>query len=374
MMHEAKTECRPEDVGYNPRTLDTLDELCHDLMAKGLIQSACYLLARSGRIFAHKSAGKLTRAADSPDFLPDSLFPVFSVTKAMTAVGVWQLLERGKIHLFQPVASIIEEFDTDMHRNINIFHLLTHTSGLQTQPGGYFEPYPAPWDDTVNKENWIKKYLTGPLRYKPGTVWAYCNDGFCFLAEIIARVSGMDYDRYIEENIWRPLGMSDTCFFLPEEKRALTGSVSDAHDRAMRQTRTDGVILPLLGPGGAVSTVRDLYKFGQMLLNGGVFNGNRIAGRKTVEMGTTAQVRDMVSYVWQKDMFAGELRATYGLGLEVDKHRFTSEGTFDHEGLGGTLLFMDPKEKFLFAGIFTSPAWQAESCIRPLAVAWSGIE
>ena len=82
----------------------------------------------------------------------------------------------------------------------------------------------------------------------------------------------------------------------------------------------------------------------------------------------------MISYVWQKDMFAGENRATYGLGLEVDKHPFTSPGTFDHEGMGGTLLFMDPQEDFLFAGIFTSPGWQAESWIRPLAVAWGGIE
>jgi CubicO group peptidase (beta-lactamase class C family) len=373
-MHEAKTDCRPEEVGYNPKTIETLDDYSRDLIDRGVIQSACYLLARRGRVLAHKSAGKLTTAAGSPDFLPDSLFPVMSVTKAMTAVGIWQLMERGKIHLIQPVAEILKEFDTDMHRGIGIFHLLTHTSGLPTHAGAYLEPYPEPRDETINRDNWIKKILTGPLRYKPGTVWAYCNDGFCLLAEIIARVSGMDYDRYIEENLLRPLGMSDTCFFVPDEKKALTGSVYDGQDRAIGRTRNDEIVLSQLGAGGAVSTARDLFKFGQMLLNGGAFNGARIVGRKSVEAGTRAQVQDVPHYLWQKDMFAGEQRASYGLGLEVDKHRFTSPGTFAHEGWGGTLLFMDPKEDFLFAGMFTSAEWKAESWIRPLAVAWSGIE
>jgi len=146
------------------------------------------------------------------------------------------------------------------------------------------------------------------------------------------------------------------------------------HEYAVRKKRKADTILPHLGPGGAVCTARDLFKFGQMLLNKGLFGGKRIVGRKTVEMGTRAHVRDMAHFLWQKDMFAGELKATYGLGLEVDKPPFTSPGTFDHEGWGGVLLFMDPVEDFLFAGMFISAGWQAESWVRPLAVAWSGIE
>ncbi|MBN2354172.1 MAG: beta-lactamase family protein [Spirochaetales bacterium] len=372
-MHEAKTDCRPEEVGYNQAAIETLDELARELIDKGFIQSACYLMARHGKVFAHKSAGRLTRAPDSPDFLPDSLRPVASLTKAFTAVAVWQLLERGKIFLHQPVAAFLKEFDTPMHGGITIFQLLTHTSGLRADGGGFLEPYADPWP-RMSKSNWIKRLLAGPLQYRPGTVWNYCTKAYLLLAEVVARVSGMDYDRYIEENVWRPLGMTDTHFFLPEEKRGRTGSVEKWNDEQIKATRDKEDILALLGGGAAFSNVGDIFKFGRMLLAGGSYNGRRIVGRKWVEAGVRAHIRNKISYNWQGNMFAGDKLVSYGLGLEIDKHEFMSPGTFDHEGAGGVFLFMDPKEDFLFAGFFASPEWHGESWVSPLAVAWSGLE
>ena len=79
MIHQGKTDCLPRDVGYDPAALERLDGHCQDLISKGLIQAACYLLARDGKIFAHRSMGKLTAAADSRDFKPDSLRPIASI-------------------------------------------------------------------------------------------------------------------------------------------------------------------------------------------------------------------------------------------------------------------------------------------------------
>jgi CubicO group peptidase (beta-lactamase class C family) len=373
MMHEGKTDCSAKDAGYNPQTIDTLDALCLDLIGKGTIQAACYLMARHGKVFAHKSAGKLTGAKNAADFLPDSLRPTASLTKAFTAVGIWQLLEQGKIYLHQQVREFLKDFDTTMHAEITIFQLLTHTSGLYAA-GSFLEPYHAPWDDGITKDDWIRRFLIGPLQFKGGTTWNYCNMAFMFLAEIIAKVSGMDYDTYIEENILKPLGMTDSHFFLPKDKHERLCKVQDGDEWSIRRVREKMPSISLLGAGGLVSNVPDMYKFGQMLLSGGTFNGTRIVGRKTVESGTKPHVKDLVSYNWHGKLFDSSHLVSYGLGLEIDKHKFLTDGTFDHEGAGGVLLYMDPVEDFMFAGLFSSPGWSGDSWVSPLAVAWSGIE
>ncbi len=373
-MHEGKTDCAPRDAGYDPRAVERLDELTLELIDKGTIQAACYLLARRGKIIAHKSAGKLTRAQDSPDYLPDSLRPVASLTKAFTAVGIWQLLERGKIYLHQQVREILKEFDTTMHEQIDIYQLLTHTSGMRTYPGAFLEPYVTEFDDKMDKDTWIKRTLAGPLQFKPGTTWNYCNFGFQFLAEIIARVSGLDYDVYMEENIIRPLKLKDTHFFVPESKKKRVCLASDWNEWFLNRTRDQVPSPSFLGAGGMYSTVPDMHRFGQMLLNGGELDGARIVGRKTVEAGTKAHIRDLISYNWHGHIFSDSHLVRYGLGLEVDKHRFLTDGTYDHEGAGGVLLYMDPQEEFVFAGIYSSEDWHGESWVSPLAVAWGGIE
>jgi len=103
-----------------------------------------------------------------------------------------------------------------MHRQISIFHMLTHTSGLKAEPGSYLEPYPEDLYSGITKENWIKRLLTGPLQYKTGTTWNYCSKNYSFLAEIVARVSGMDFPDYVSANILEPLGMKDTFYFAPQ--------------------------------------------------------------------------------------------------------------------------------------------------------------
>jgi CubicO group peptidase (beta-lactamase class C family) len=373
-MHEGKTDCSPQEVGYNPKTIDTLDGLCNKLIDKGTIQAACYLMARKGRVFAHKCAGKLLPEKGSPDFMPDSLRPLASLTKAFTAVGIWRLLEQGAIFLHQQVREILKEFDTRMHEEITIFQLLTHTSGLKAGGGCFLEPYMEGWDDRITKEDWIRRFLAGPLQFTPGATWNYCNAGFMFLAEIIARVSGMEFDRYVEERILRPLGMNDTHFFLPSEKHGRLCKVQKGDEWSVDRVRDKIPSLSLLGAGGLVSNVSDMYRFGQMLLNGGELDGARILGRKTVESGTKPHIKDFVSYNWHGRLFDGSHTVTYGLGLEIDKHKFLSNGTYDHEGAGGVLLYIDPREEFLFSGLFSSADYHGESWVAPLAVAWSGIE
>jgi CubicO group peptidase (beta-lactamase class C family) len=374
MIHRGKTDCSPQDVKYNPNTLDRLDEHFQGLIEKGTIQAAAYLLARDGKVFSHKSMGRKSAFADKGEFLPDSLRPIASITKVFTTAALLQLMEQGKFFLHQPVSAFIKEFDTDMHRHITIFQLLTHTSGLKADPGNFFEPYPEEWDNSVTKKNWIKKTLTGPLQFKPGTIWNYCSKGFNILAEIIARLSGMDYDRYIEEYIFKPLGMNSTFFFVPDKLKDKVSLVSEWNKERLMFKREQMPSLSLFGGGGIISSLSDLWKFGQMMLNGGIFKGKRILGRKTVEAAVKPQVKDIKAYNWQPRMFDDSFNWTGGLCWEINKHTFLSDGTYDHEGAEGAGLFIDPKENFIFVGFYPDPEWHGEAWVSPLAIAWSGIE
>jgi CubicO group peptidase (beta-lactamase class C family) len=377
MIHEGKTDCKPEEIGYRPGTLDTLDSCFKSLIDKGTIQAAGYLLARHGKVFAHRTMGSRTPSKERGDFLPDSIRPIASVTKVFTATAILQLMEKGKLWLHQPVSSVIEEFDTEMHRYITIFQLLTHTSGLKTDPGNFFEPYPDNriWKRGLTKTNWIKDVIIGPLQFKPGTVWNYSSTGFSLLAEIVARVAGMDYDRYVEKYIFEPLGMDRSFFFLPEELADSFSSVdSDYNKEIVRRKRDESIIPSLLGSGGILSTLYDLWKFSRMMLNNGSFNGARFLGRKTIEAATKAQIKNITGYIWQPHIFTDSFLFSCGLGWEVNKHCFLTEGTYDHEGAEGAGIFIDPKEDFVFIGFYPDVDYHAEAWTSPLAIAWSGIE
>jgi len=130
----------------------------------------------------------------------------------------------------------------------------------------------------------------------------------------------------------------------------------------LSRTREDNGLQSLWGVGRFFSTAHDLYKFGQMIVNGGTFNGQKILGRKSVEAAIKPQVKEFPTSNWRPNMFDDVYKIRWGFGFEVDKFPFLSEGTADRDGAEGALLFMDPKER------------HGESWVSPLAIAWPGIE
>ncbi len=373
MIHLGKIDCRPEEVDYNPEVIETLDRCFQGLIDNHTIQAAGYILARYGKIFAYKTMGNQNAFEDKGFFLPESIRPIASITKVFTATAILQLMEQGKLYLKQPVSEFIKEFKTDMHRYITIFQLLTHTSGLRGDSGSFFEPYLFEWHKGATKKNWIKKVLTGPLQFKPGTTWNYCSMGFSILAELVARISGMDYDKYIEENIFKLLGMNLSYFFIPEELKDKVCIATRWNIERLGFIREKMASTSLFGGGGIFSTLFDVYKFGQMILNGGTYNNSRLLGRKTVEAAVKPQVKDIQAYNWRPHIFDDSYTWTTGLAWEINKHSFLSDGTYDHEGAEGSGLYIDPKENFIFAGFYPDKDWHGESWVNPLAIAWSGI-
>jgi len=371
-IHYGKTDVKPEDVGFDSTVLHRINTHFRKLIGKK-IQAAGYLLSRDGKIFAHASMGKLSFESETGEFLPDSIRPTASLGKVFTATAVLQLMEQGEIFLNQPVCSIIKEFDNELHKSITVFHLLTHTSGLKAEPGSYLEPFPENLYGSINKKNWIKTLLSGILQYKTGTTWNYCSKGFTFLAEIVSRLSGLDFTDYVKQNIIQPLGMEDTYYFVPEEKMERVCLISKWNKKMLSWDKDKMFTTSFKGPGGMFSTLKDMWRLGQMMMNGGTFNGNRILGKNTVEAAVKPQIINYPGHNWRIRMFDETFYNTYGLGWELNKHAFLPDGTYDHEGAEGVGLYMDPKNNFIFAGLYPGEGYCAESWVSPLAIAWSGI-
>ncbi len=369
--NEVKTAQKPEEAGFNSTQLGVLDSHIVDLINKKQIQAGAYIISKNDTIIAHKAIGYGMFDKSRP-FLPDTIRRVASVTKLFVATSILQLAEKGKLRLDQPVAAIIDEFKNQVYEKINITHLLTHTSGIRPDPGEFFEPYPLGW--SKNNKEWIREILTGLPVTQPGQEWRYSSAGFTVLAEIVSRVSGVRFEDYVTENITKPLGMTDSFFDPPEESldRICVSNKWEKEwfdgDRKKKHPKW----APPRGGGGLFSTLPDLRKFGQMLINKGTYGGVKILSRKTVEAMTRRHVYAK-NYCWGNG--GGEME--YGLGMNVySNNTFLSPGSFSHEGAGLCGLYMDPVENVVLAYICPlceDVGWSPEAVINLRNIVWAGI-
>ncbi|TFE29430.1 serine hydrolase domain-containing protein [Cohnella luojiensis] len=376
-LHQGRTQANPDEVGFDSDVLRRLNGHYESLIGKETIQGASYALSRYGKVFAHTAMGKLTHNENSPDLLPGSIRKTYSITKMVTAVAIMQLCERGAIYLHQPISSLLKQFDTPMHRNITIFHLLTHTSGLRADPGYYFEPHQLPWFEWAYRErkkidpasDWIQLLLTGPVMAEPGKEWHYSTAGYAILGEIIARVSGTAYHQYIEKEILSPLGMEHSFFHVPPEWRDETCVTGPWEEKRLSAAEFDSDEPPKAG-NGLYSTLADLLRLGQMMLQGGTLDGVHIISARAVEMMTRNHLTGVRMQGWGSD----EPDFRFGLGLSIDDFDLCSPGTFSHEGFGHSGLYVDPAEQLVFAFFVPSKrGYTAESVQVPKAIVWSGL-
>ncbi len=363
--HSAPTDVAPEEAGFHSSRLDTLDSFFARLIEKDRLQAAGCLLARRGKIFALRTLGGLAPDDPGRPFLPDSLLPIGPITQGITAVALFTLMEAGRLTLEQPVSGIMKEFNTDQHKKIAVSHLLAHTSGLAPDPGFLLEPNPAQPPRFRGMPDFLRYALRGPLLAPPGERWAPCANGFVVLGEIIKRVSGMEYEDYVGQAVLEPLGMSDTHFTVPGEKR-------DRLCPAGKKESVRGKAKNLLSAGsGLHSTLIDLSTFGRMMLDGGRLGDTRVVSRKSVEKMTTNRLRGVPAEEGAMKLDPKK----YGLGWAIPGRSIVSPSAFGLEAPGRASLLIDPEEEL--AAVFFTPAAgppAPEALTVPPAVVWSGLE
>ena len=371
----------PETVGLSTERLSRIDKVMEKHIAEKKIAGAVTLVARHGKIAYLGAHGMMDVEAEKP-MQPDTIFRIASMTKQITCVAVMMLYEEGHFLLYEPVSKFIPAFkemyvlppedDEDAAspvpatRQISIWNLLTHTSGLTYHWNERLGPqyndagitHGLLQDDSTLAEK-MKVLATIPLLHQPGEAVEY-GLSIDVLGHLVEVISGMPLDRFFAERIFQPLGMTDTHFFIPEAKRERIATVYERTGdgpimRKSKEPTVNGSVIystdyPYNGPksyfsGGAglVSTASDYARFAQMILNGGEFDGVRLLSRKTVELMTTHQLDEMgIDY-----------GSGFGFGIVLGKSnlkRLGSVGAYNGGGFFFTSFFIDPQEQML--GIF----------------------
>ncbi len=263
--------------------------------ASGLGFSGAVLVAKDGNIVLRNGFGW----ADEKQRIPntaETVFDIGSITKVFTAVAIMQLDEKGKLRTSDLISKYFSNVPKDK-AGITIHHLLTHTSGLEHEDF-YDQSSEEIRASLKDREKFIHRILSFPLAFQPGEKRRYSNSGFSFLAAIVEKLSGQAYEKYLRENILKPAGMSNTGYVIPRWKKKLVahGYNDGPTDYGFPwTTQWSGKIIPwdLLGNGGLLSTVDDMYNFGVAL------SGEKLLSRRAKEKMFTVYYADRdQAYGW----------------------------------------------------------------------------
>jgi CubicO group peptidase (beta-lactamase class C family) len=361
--------------GLDAARLQRLDAILNADVANGRLPGAVVLVARDGKVVVDRAYGRQDAAKGMP-MRADSIFRVYSMTKPIVSVAAMMLVEEGKLQLSDPVSQHIPELKglrvgvekggaleiVAASREATVQDLLRHTSGFTYGVFGKSmvkELYTKNGVDATNHDNagLVKKLAGVPLMFQPGSTWEYSRSTDV-LGHVIERVSRQPLDRFLEERIFRPLGMKDTAFFVPEEKQ---GRLAEAFATDPDSKRPVSLLevrrkpTYLAGGQGLVSTAPDYLRFAQMLLNGGELDGVRIVSKKTVAYMTT----DHLGAVRGPTYLPGP---GYGFGLGVAVRTADGEASYPGSagdyfwgGLGGTYFWVDPKERLVAIWMMQAP-------------------
>jgi CubicO group peptidase (beta-lactamase class C family) len=379
-----------EALGMSARRLERIKPAMQSYVDRGIYSGISTLIARRGKIVHAGEYGWRDKEAKAP-MSADAIFRLYSMTKPIICTALMTLFEEARFRLFDPVAKYIPAFSrvkvlgadgglVDPLRPINVRDVMTHTSGLSY---GFVSESPVSkmyvraklFDAKCPLEAAVDDLAQFPLSFQPGTRWQY-SVGIDVAARLIEVISGRPLDAFLRERLFAPLGMVDTGFAVPPEKRGrlsamygrpdlLKGRATMANElEAWRKGVNDKLDVfatypvdrPktfLRGGHGLFATTSDYFRFAQMLLNGGQLEGQRILGRKTLAL---MHSNHLPAALLPIDI-GGLPLAGYGFGLGsrvlmdvAQSGAPGSVGEFGWSGAAKTHYWVDPQEEMV--GLF----------------------
>jgi CubicO group peptidase (beta-lactamase class C family) len=350
----------PESVGVDPVKLEELFERARREVDAGNVGSVQVAVARDGKLAALRSYGSVTHQGRPAPATNETLYVVFSCTKAIVSAAGWLLLQEGKLGLDERVADVVPEFGTNGKDRVRVEQLFLHTAGFPNAP------YPA--HEWSSREKRLERFARWRLEFEPGSrFWYHPTSSMWVIAELVERRSGMDWREFVRARIAEPLGLPDLRVGLPRE---LHGRLADVEHRGTASTPAErrAVGWPEVIPetevteeaiqnfnrdfvreagvpgGGGVTTAGDLALFYQALLSGEALDGSRLFTPETLALARTVRTGDLTDPVFG-------VPAHRGLGIVVagDAKRVArgfghtgSEHAFGHGGAGGQIGWADP--------------------------------
>jgi len=383
---------KPESLGLSPVRLQRMSDAFKREIEKGTVPGVTVMVARRGQIGWFEALGKQSPAS-SAQMARNTIFRIFSMTKPIVSIGIMMLIEDGHFLLGDPVAKFIPEFADQkvgvenngkldlvpLKRQMTVQDLLRHTSGItydHTGNGLVQQMYQQSRLRSRKISNAEHAALVAslPLMCQPGAEWNYSRSTD-ILGRIIEVVSGKTLSAFLTERILAPLQMAETGFHAGAENadRLAEPFPTDpwTGDKVQLFNMLEKPVMES-GGGGLVSTTMDYARFSQMLLNGGALDGNRIVGRKTLQLMASDHLGPNVK-VDSPLMPAGH---GFGLGFAVRTNPGMapfpgSLGQFFWSGMAGTFFWIDPAEDMFAVFMMQGPGQREyiRSMVRNLVYA-----
>jgi CubicO group peptidase (beta-lactamase class C family) len=373
--HRAQADlpfAKAETVGMSSKRLERINAFIKDYIDTNQIAGAVTLVARKGKIVHFESQGWRDKEASAP-MEKDAIFSLASMTKPIVSTALMMLWEDGKFMLDDPIAKWLPSYANKQvldpltgrrlpARPVTVRHVLTHTSGLSLTPA---TATPAPLTDGETAVQAaaqsagparpktlleaVERAAGSPLAFQPGDRWQY-GSSTDFVAILVEKMSGMTIDEFVRTRIFQPLGMRDTFYNVPRDKAAKVAAIyrpdKDGKITLLRKPEYHEPTTYFPGVAGLNGTAADYFRFSQMLLNGGEYNGQRLLGRMTVNTMITNQIGAGKPVYIRGDGYG------FGLGFAVltDPSKSgdaLSPGSFSWGGANGTLFWIDPQEDLI---------------------------
>ncbi len=351
----------PAEVGVDPAKLDALFTRAEREVRDGLLPSVQVAVARNGKIAGMRTFGRVSHEGRPAPATNETLYVIFSATKAITSAAAWLLIQEKKLALDERVADVVPEFGTNGKNVVTVEQLFTHTAGFPYAP---FQP--LAWND---RDARLERFRRWRLNWEPGSRFEYHpTSSMWVIAELIERRSGMTYRDFVRARIAEPLGLRDLFVGLPrDQQHRLADIVHVADEPTAAELQTLGFPMIPKGEvtedalqgfndpavrevgvpgGGGVMTAGDLALFYQALLaEGRSHDGKEVWTPAMIGAAREIRTGDLTDLYFRK-------RANRALGVIVagDEDRtyrgFGKTGSplmFGHNGAGGQLAWGDPE-------------------------------
>ena len=338
----------------NAEHLRQIDAVVEEALAAGRMPGCVVTAGRRGKIVHLKAYGHRQVEPERLPMTTDTVFDLASLTKPIaTATSIVQLVERGKLRFSDRAAEHLPEFGSNGKDSISLLHLLTHQSGLIADNSiGDYEDGP---EEAMTRIDALE------LRARPGERFIYSDVGFIVLGRLVETISGQPLHEYAQQNIFGPLGMTETGFLPPEHLRQRAAPTERRDGEWMRGEVHDPrsfLLGGVAGHAGLFSTAEDLAIYAQMLLGEGTYHGVRVLGPQSV--------RKMIAPV----EVPGGLR---GLGWDIrtgyssNRGELYSERAFGHGGFTGTAIWIDPDLDLFVIFLSNRVHPNGKGAVNPLA-------
>jgi len=362
----------PHEAGMRSERVQHARELCARWVGEGHTPALSVCVARRGVIVLHEAWGVQGPEAGAAPITRDSIFPIMSVTKPLTATLVMQLVDDGMLGLNRPVVDYVPEVTGEGVGEILVHHLLTHTSGYPCdllppfishgakKMRAGFEPPPCPAWRHPELHRRLSLFWDTPREAAPGEVMIYSNHNYRLLGEIVCRLTQRPLDDFARERLFGPLGMGSSSYVVPasDVQRVVRRASGLVLADPIPSMLWDGIDAPRFmanpDPGGGVfSTPGDMAVFGQMILNRGRYGDARILSPAAV----AAMTRNQIPGIRARLVNYEAEHASWGYGWAVaspTKWKYFDGslqplGTLGHPGAAGAMMWIDREHELVGA-------------------------